>query len=793
MSSGGSNPALAWRGWQLVQARHLPEESGFFDSLFALSDGYIGVRPTLEPESALAVPGTFFIDLYGPALAVRSEIAKAPSWHAVRFRLDGEPLDWDAAELLEFERSLDLRRGELVTSARVRHGGDGAGERLSRIEWRLVVLAGDRHAGLVQGTVTAENWSGPAALESWLDARFGNAYMGGLTPEVETHHFRPVAERWLPAGGVLLEAELAGSGECLAIASRLAVDAPARRRPLRRHRAAGELVSLELAAGRPAGFRKLATFFHSRDAERPAAAAVAHLDELGAAPAGAPLERHRQVWERRWRDRDVEIDEIEGDEGDAAALRFGLFHLGQAIDHDRGSYNIPARGLTSEYHSGHGFFNTEFFKLPYWIFTDPARARALLTFRAETLAAARRHAADTGYRGARYPEEVDAEGEPASPWEIRELWTGRVYHEWSGPETMFLSPAVACGVDWYWKATGDDEFMRRHGVEMLLETARFGHSLLTWPPGSGSFSIRSVMGPDEYHYHVDDNLFTNFAVARSMRLGTAAFRWLERADPDGAARLAAAIGCDAAEREAWERAAAAMPAPGRLAGGVLEQFSGYALLPDQRAGEPDPLGRPTLDDETASLAQALGNFSTKLIKEADVVLLHALFPDAFGDEQKALDLDFYEPRTTFESSLAASPYGIVTAMLGRPDAARRYFRLAACYNLGFEPRAGYRNGVHLAAYAGAWQVLVQGLLGVRLGEEALTFRPRPLPEVWRSLRLRLVWRGAPLGLRLTREELAIDAAPRGIRVPIADGRRDRAELDLGGGRRALVEVGEVGR
>jgi trehalose/maltose hydrolase-like predicted phosphorylase len=242
-----------------------------------------------------------------------------------------------------------------------------------------------------------------------------------------------------------------------------------------------------------------------------------------------------------------------------------------------------------------------------------------------------------------------------------------------------------------------------------------------------------------------------------------------------------------------------MPAPGRLEGGALEQFSGYALLPDQRAGEPDPIGRPTLSGEVAERAQTLKSFSTKLIKEADVVFLHALFPWAFGDEQKALDLDFYEPRTTFESSLAASPYGIVAAMLGRTATALRCFRLSACYNLGFEPRAGYRNGVHLAAYAGAWQVLVQGLLGVRLGEEVLTFRPRPLPDGWQSLRLRLVWRGVPLGLCLTREELAIDAAPRGVRVPVAptaptaNSRRDRVEIDLGGGRRALVEVGEAGR
>ncbi|MEM7675914.1 MAG: hypothetical protein AAF449_07920, partial [Myxococcota bacterium] len=173
-------------GWELVQKAYLPDEVAFYESLFCLANGYMGVRPTLDFESEHSVPGAFYADLYDPAIAARTEIANAPNWLPLGFRLgSGEPVDWDRVELLDFERRLDMRRGMLSTEARVRTEGVGT----TRIQWTTLVHATRLNCGLVRGSVTAEDWTGELGLESWIDARFGNAYMGGYQREIQTRHF----------------------------------------------------------------------------------------------------------------------------------------------------------------------------------------------------------------------------------------------------------------------------------------------------------------------------------------------------------------------------------------------------------------------------------------------------------------------------------------------------------------------------------------------------------------------------------------------------------------------------
>src|SRR5665648_1232564 len=67
-------------------------------------------------------------------------------------------------------------------------------------------------------------------------------------------------------------------------------------------------------------------------------------------------------------------------------------------------------------------------------------------------------------------------------------------------------------------ATGDDEFMSREGIDILVQTARLWADLGFWRgPGPGAFHIHGVTGPDEYTTVVNDNLYTN-VMARYLSL-----------------------------------------------------------------------------------------------------------------------------------------------------------------------------------------------------------------------------------------------------------------------------------
>jgi trehalose/maltose hydrolase-like predicted phosphorylase len=112
--------------------------------------------------------------------------------------------------------------------------------------------------------------------------------------------------------------------------------------------------------------------------------------------------------------------------------------------------------------------------------------------------------------------------------------------------------------------------------------------------------------------------------------------------------------------------------------------------------------------------------------------------------------DFYEPRTAHESSLSAIPYGVTAARLGRDAEASSFFLRSARYNLDYHPRGGYRNGLHLSAYAGAWQILAEGFAGLHVVDhETIGFQPR-LPNEWTALRFPVVFRGRRLTIAIDR-------------------------------------------
>lgn len=443
---------------------------------------------------------------------------------------------------------------------------------------------------------------------------------------------------------------------------------------------------------------------------------------------------HLSLWSRIWSEHEVTVQTAQGRTD--LGMKYAVFQL---LQHGLGTVNrangtlSPARGLTSTYHSGATFFDTELHKCMFWIWNEPDVAKALIDYRYNSLQRALEFARASGFSGARFPEASNDLGRENGPHYVLSYPDQSIRREWSVDEVLHISADVCYAVNHYWKVTGDDTFMVSRGFEMLIESARFAASVLQWSEVKQAYVVNSVMGPDEYHYHVDNSFFTNYMLRWCIRL---ALSLCDRPRFPGLPE---------AERRRLQLIADNVYLPWITVGGVSipEEFEGYAALPDTRLRINKKRGPQFADETERESAEKLQNFDSQLIKQADIILLMAMFPDDFPEVVKRVAFDYYEPRTVHESSLSYGPHAVVAAHLGMTQISADFIARATRYNLDFTPVVEYSNGLHLSAYAGAWQGLVEGLSGLDIGSGQLAFRPR-LPAQWDAYHFTLQFRGQRL-------------------------------------------------
>jgi trehalose/maltose hydrolase-like predicted phosphorylase len=136
-----------------------------------------------------------------------------------------------------------------------------------------------------------------------------------------------------------------------------------------------------------------------------------------------------------------------------------------------------------------------------------------------------------------------------------------------------------------------------------------------------------------------------------------------------------------------------------------------------------------------------------------------LLQEEFTVEQMREAYDFYEPMTLHFSSLSYNTHSILATKIGREQQAYDYFCKAAGLDLD-DGRGTIDDGLHAAALGGTWQTLVYGFLGMRLLPKGIMFEPC-LPEDWKSVSLRIAYRGYRLNLTLTHDVHRLDVEGEG--------------------------------
>ncbi|MCP2253427.1 alpha,alpha-trehalose phosphorylase [Prauserella aidingensis] len=716
---------LLWRGLDLSGLTQT-------ESTFALSNGHIGLRGTLEEAEPRGLPGTYLNGFYEEHPLPYAEagygypeagqtVVNVTDGKIIRLLVEDEPLDLRYGHATRHHRVLDFRTGTLrretewtsPTGRRVRVRS----ERLVSFTQRAVVAIRYEVEPL-DGAVQFVAQSDLLANEP-IDAETGD-------PRVAAALEAPLHCEYMTAAdyGAVLVHRTSRSGLRMAAAMDHEIEAP-RGSDLRTDIAVEDdlarlTVAVDVAEGGCLRLTKYLGYGWSAQRSIPALRSQVDAALAGARQTGweGLLSEQRQFLDDFWASADVELD---GDPELQQALRFSLFHVLQAGARGE-SRAIPGKGLTGPGYDGHAFWDSETFVAQVLTYTLPGAAGDALRWRHSTIDKARNRARQLGLRGTAFPWRSINGDECSAYWP-------------AGTAAFHVNADIADAVARYLAATGDTDFERDHGTELLVETARLWMSLGHHDP-HGGFRIDGVTGPDEYSAIVDNNVYTNLMAQRNLFEAAASCS----RQPDVAARLSVSKH----ETGAWLAAARAMLVPYDDLLDVhpqAERFTEHA--------------RWDFRSTPASAYPLLLNFPyfdlyrKQVVKQSDLVLAMHLRGDAFTLDQKRRNFTYYEALTVRDSSLSAATQAVLAAECGHLDLAFDYFAEAAFVDL-HDVHGNVRNGLHIASLAGAWIAVVAGFGGLRDHDGELSFQPRLPAELehiafhvcFRQARFRVdVWRG----------------------------------------------------
>ncbi len=774
--------------WRLIETSYSSEDLGVTETLFAVGNGYLGMRGNPEEGRDAFAHGTFLNGFHETWPIRHAEaafgfaqtgqtIVNVPDTKVIKLYVDDEPLTLGVADLERYERTLHFRDGILRRSLIWR---TPAGKRVLVESTRMVSMT-ERHLALVSLEVTMLTGDAPIVISSQIlnrqDGRdeytTSSRSMGlGVDPRKSSE----LADRVLipmPSNGteerLMLGYRCAHSGMTLAVAADHEFHSEDRYDTVVRHEddLAKKVFRVHAREGHAIRVQKAIAYHSSRGV------AVRELSDR----CDRTLDRvaqHGQVqyWldQRAWYDEfwassDVQLslsrptsagspgpgpanagtpdqhvdghhpaDHLVGDEAALQqAIRYNLLTLAQATarSDQRG---VPAKGLTGSGYEGHYFWDTEVYVTPFLTYTQPHIARNTLHFRRRMLPAAQDRASEMATRGAMFPWRT-INGEEASAYYA------------AGTAQVHIDADIAYALTKYIAATGDDDFLVRYGIDILVETSRMWLDLGFWRHNTGqSFQIHGVTGPDEYTTVVNNNLYTNVMARANLEETVTALDRIRREHASDYEQVVQRLGLEAEEIENWRDCAAGMSIPFDSGLGIHPQDDFFLDREVWDLSRTPARLRPLMLHY-----HPLVIYRFQVLKQADVVLALFLQGHRFTREEKLADFDYYDPITTGDSSLSAVVQSIIAAEVGYHEKALAYFHESLYVDL-MNLHGNTVDGLHIASSGGIWRCLISGFGGMRDHAGVLSFDPR-LPEPWESIRFPFAWRGLRLQVEVTQTEL----------------------------------------
>lgn len=742
-------PALyPYREWSLGEEHYEDEYNQRSESVFALGNGYIGMRGNFEEgyhgKAGTSVAGNYLNGFYDSEPIVYPEGAfgfpsrnqamlNVTDARMIELSIEGHDFRMDQGKVHRYERRLDMQSGILHREV---EWESPAGHRVL-LEIRRMVSLAHKHLAAIDYAVTALNFSGTLKFESAVDGEIRRPEAtddprlgaGSAEPSLlleDTGYDAATRKLWM-------KQRTRHTRFALLTAVSHALQAKSGREMS--NQLIGQRISVCYAAavrsGETVRLTKYITYHTSKDyVEEELQGRSDRVLEMAGELGFTGLAGEQQEYlDTFWAHTDVEI---KGDPALQQGIRFNAFQLLQSAGRD-GATNIGAKGLTGEGYEGHYFWDTEMYMLPFFTFTQPEVSRALLEFRYATLGKARERAAVMSQKGALYP------------WRTIDGEENSAYFP-AGTAQAHINADIAYGLKQYVLATGDTEFLVAQGAEVLFETSRFWADLGHYNPARrGAFCIDAVTGPDEYTAIVNNNAYTNLMVQDQFMYAYETALLLQEEYPADYERLQLAIGLSMEEAEGWREAAERMFIPFDNDLGIYAQDDTFLAKQKWDFEHTPPDKYPLLLNY-----HPLVIYRHQVLKQADLVMAMFLLGNKFSLADKIRNYHYYEPLTTHDSSLSPCIHSIMSAEIGDLTGAYAYFDRTVRMDLD-DINRNAKDGLHMAAMAGSWMSIVNGFGGLRLYEGKLSFDPA-LPEQWESYRFKITVRGQLLDIFIDRED-----------------------------------------
>ncbi|MBC2066585.1 glycoside hydrolase family 65 protein [Listeria booriae] len=708
------NPSIIYpiENWHVSETEFDITTNQRSETIFTVGNGYIGIRGCLEENSSElenhTLPGTYINGFYETAPIIYGEAAygyaknhqtilNVPNALPVTITMDGEKISLFTGKITNHTRKIDFKNG--LYERHITWTSPKTGKQIAVTFSRLVSFTRKHIAALKIQVIPINFTQADIKIESALqgavtnqehdgDPRAGAAFSGQVLRTKET----------IQQNGILglVQETLASK---LEIASGI------------KHSMPGEITQKTdfwsekwyFNGSEPIEITKFISYVATTENNREmlcnelATASSLGFDTL--------LQEQTAFLTDFWETADIQVT---GDDALQQALRFNAFHLLQSVGRD-GKTNIAAKGVTGEGYEGHYFWDTEIFIFPFFVFTKPEIAKKLLEHRYSLLPNAKERARDLACSGALFPWRT-INGEEAS-----------AYYP-AGTAQIHINADIMHALKLYVEVTGDTQFLREKGLEMLIETSRFYMDYGDFVAGRG-FVINGVTGPDEYTALINNNTYTNLMVKDQLEFLVASLT----------EEISTQFDVTDTEIKQWKQAAKQM----------YIHRTDSALI-----GQDDSfLTKGKWPFEATNEAQyplllhfhPMKIYQKQVLKQADLILAMVLQSERFTAEEKLVNYDYYEPLTTHDSSLSPATHAIIAAELDRMEQAVSFFYYTARTDLD-DYHHNVKDGVHTAAMAGSWLAIVYGFAGLRIKNGNLHFQPK-LPKEWTSYQFRITFQG----------------------------------------------------
>ena len=728
--------------WCIIREGYDINEEANQETVFTLANGYMGVRGAIELPSQKKCQGTYLAGVFDKSevpddavvcgltlqnKAITPAYAIVPDTNLLEIHTEGDSFDFMNCEVQKCKRILDMKHGvernEYIIKSRKGN--------LVEIHTFTMVSKVRKHIVMYSVEVTPINFSGkmtvkfcnslctnPQFIPRLKDYISKTDCIGMGSVEQSVWLLGRVAET---GADICVMAQTTGTGQRYVEYIKDGV---------------GEVFEFEITEGNSAEFVKLAAMYSSRDTDDVKTGCLEDLQSAIVAGKETLLEEHCVYWAKQWRVSDVAIS---GDSELQLGIRWNMFHLMQLGSEEDADISISATGLHGQGYFGHAFWDTEIFMLPFYLATNVKVAKNLLMYRYNRLDEARKLAAEKGYKGAKFPWTSAFTGADVTPpdWE---RCANRQIH---------ISGDVAYAFRNYYDQTGDKEFYQNYGMEVVVETAKF-YASRAEKGKDGSYHILDVIGPDEYNIHADDNYYTNHMAVWNMKEAVSCMEMLETENPACFEQLVACTGWNA-EMKAWLQEVSEHMTFPQTRDSVNEQYTGFFAQKDSgeivRDGYNMPLEKNYVYDG-----------GTQVLKQADVVMMHYLFPGDFSEDVKRESFRYYEKRCLHGSSLSPSIHCITGLRNGFGKYAYGYLYLTALLDLkNLHLDKNLFEGLHTACAGGTWAATVYGFGGIEIYKDRLNINPI-LPEKWTELKYAFQYKGVLFDVCVLKDKFTVQSS-----------------------------------